>query len=102
MCGSPRLAAPSTRACPDDEQLRRLGRRRRVAPAARGSRPAYFGASSGGWTRPSSIAPSLDRARPRRGPLIVEEYDATTVVPPGCSATLDAWGNIVIDIQDEG
>jgi N-methylhydantoinase A len=32
------------------------------------------------------------------GPLIVEEYDATTVVPPGCAAGLDEWGNIVIEI----
>jgi hypothetical protein len=30
--------------------------------------------------------------------LIVEEYDATTVVPPGCSAHLDRIGNIVIEI----
>jgi N-methylhydantoinase A len=35
---------------------------------------------------------------PRQGPLIVEEYDATTVVPPGCSASVDEWGDIVIAI----
>lgn len=32
----------------------------------------------------------------RSGPLIVEEYDSTTVVPPGWSAALDAFSNIVI------
>ena len=32
----------------------------------------------------------------RAGPLIVEEYDATCVVPPGARAELDAAGNIVI------
>jgi N-methylhydantoinase A len=32
------------------------------------------------------------------GPLIIEEYDATCVIPPGCEASLDDWGNIVIDI----
>jgi N-methylhydantoinase A len=32
------------------------------------------------------------------GPLIIEEYDATCVIPPGCEASLDDWGNIIIDI----
>ena len=31
--------------------------------------------------------------------MIVEEYDATTVIPPGCSARLDDWGNIEIDVD---
>ncbi len=32
----------------------------------------------------------------RSGPLIVEEYDSTTVVPPGWTASLDRFANIVI------
>jgi N-methylhydantoinase A len=32
----------------------------------------------------------------RKGPLIVEEYDSTCVVPPGAHAELDSAGNIVI------
>ena len=39
-----------------------------------------------------------DLAKPRSGPLIVEEYDATCVVPPGAKAELDAAGNIVIEL----
>jgi N-methylhydantoinase A len=39
------------------------------------------------------------RREPRAGPLIVEEYDATTVVPPGCRAALDADGNIDIQVH---
>jgi N-methylhydantoinase A len=35
-------------------------------------------------------------ATPRPGPLLLDEYDATTLVPPGCAARLDAHGNIVI------
>jgi 5-oxoprolinase (ATP-hydrolysing) len=31
------------------------------------------------------------------GPAIVEQYDTTTVVPPGLTAEIDAHGNIVID-----
>ena len=34
--------------------------------------------------------------RPKPGPLLIDEYDATTLVPPGCRARLDAHGNIVI------
>jgi N-methylhydantoinase A len=39
-------------------------------------------------------------ATPRPGPLLVDEYDATTLVPPGCAARLDAHGNIVITTGD--
>ena len=31
------------------------------------------------------------------GPAIVEQYDSTTVIPPGLSAEIDEHGNIVID-----
>ena len=34
-----------------------------------------------------------------RGPLIIEEYEGTTVVPPDCTAALDAHMNIVIRVQ---
>jgi N-methylhydantoinase A/oxoprolinase/acetone carboxylase beta subunit len=39
-------------------------------------------------------------ARFRKGPFIVEEYDATVVVAPGWKAHLDSMGNIVIDIDE--
>jgi N-methylhydantoinase A len=32
------------------------------------------------------------------GPCIVEEYDATCIVPPGATASLDRFGNIAIDL----
>ena len=31
------------------------------------------------------------------GPAIVEQYDTTTVIPPGLAAEIDGHGNIVID-----
>ena len=85
---------------PDDEHLRQLGRTPGRLGAG-GSRQAYFGASFGRLETPVLDRASLGGA-PRSGPFIVEEYDATTVVPPDCSATLDNWGNIVIDIRGEG
>jgi len=36
--------------------------------------------------------------RERAGPIIIEEYDATCLVPPEAVATLDTAGNIVIEI----
>jgi N-methylhydantoinase A len=36
---------------------------------------------------------------PIRGPIIVEEYDATVVVPPGCRAARDHLGNILIEVE---
>ena len=39
-----------------------------------------------------------DLAGERRGPLIIEEYDATCVVPPDATASLDSTGNIVIGL----
>jgi N-methylhydantoinase A len=39
---------------------------------------------------------ALAGARP--GPCIIEEYDATCLVPPGARAMLDDFGNIVIEV----
>lgn len=36
------------------------------------------------------------------GPTIVEEREATTVVPPGTVGEVDAWGNIVLTIEQGG
>jgi N-methylhydantoinase A len=57
-------------------------------------RRAYFGARSG-WLEAEVINRS-DLATPREGPCIVEEYDATCLVPPGWTARLDEYGNIVM------
>ena len=80
---------------PSDAQLRRLDRGGPARPET--SRSAYFG-SDGLLDTPVVDRPALAGGR-RDGPLIVEEYDATTVVPPRCSAALDDWGNIIIDID---
>ncbi len=61
-----------------------------------GSRQAYFGREHGPLDTPVVGRRDLDNA-PRRGPLIVEEYDATTVVPPAWAARLDEFGNIVLE-----
>jgi N-methylhydantoinase A len=73
----------------------------RNLPGTRGaglrSRAAYFGPGHGTVETPVIARRDLTGAA-RRGPLIVEEYDATVVVPPDCLASLDPAGNIVIDV----
>jgi N-methylhydantoinase A len=56
-------------------------------------RRAYFGPN--GWLDAEIINRS-DLATPHDGPCIVEEYDATCLVPPGWTARLDEYGNIVM------
>ncbi len=68
----------------------------RAEPSPPPPRPAYFGPETG-WLETPVLRRS-DLADGKRGPLIVEEYDATCVVPPGARAGLDTGGNIVIDL----
>ncbi len=69
-----------------------------AAEPQREDRSAYFGAEHGLVTTPVIGRSGLSTG-PEQGPLIVEEYDATTVVPPNCTARLDAAGNIVIEVH---
>jgi N-methylhydantoinase A len=64
-------------------------------PALESSRQVYFGAQEGLRETPVVARAALG-ADARPGPLIVEEYGGTTVVPPDASAVLDTFGNIVI------
>ncbi len=63
-------------------------------------RRAYFGPESG-WVDADVINRS-DLRTPRRGPCIVEEYDATCLVPPGWTARLDPHGNIAVTRTGNG
>jgi N-methylhydantoinase A len=60
------------------------------------ARHAYFGPTAG-W-REARVLGRGDLREPQPGPLIVEEYDSTTLVPPGTSACLDDSGNIAIEL----
>ncbi len=63
----------------------------------RTSRDVYYGPDHGSLETPIVSRSDLTATR-LDGPLVVEEYDVTTVVPPGSSARLDEWSNIVIDV----
>jgi len=62
-------------------------------------RNAYFSPHSGILATPVLSRSQLNRGEPRGGPLLIDEYDATTLVPPGCSAHLDHFNNVVIRID---
>ena len=61
------------------------------------SRRTYFGRAVG-W----SVAPVVQRSEVSAdglaGPAIIEELDTTILLPPGCLASLDAFGNVVITV----
>ena len=59
-------------------------------------RRAYFGPETGWLETP--VLHRADLGTPREGPCIVEEYDATCLIPPGAKARLDSYGNILIDL----
>ena len=61
-------------------------------------RQAYFGPEHGVVDTPVLSRGELD-ADPREGPLLIDEFDSTTVVPPGCRAWLDEHGNIRIGLR---
>jgi N-methylhydantoinase A len=67
----------------------------RVQPTS-SSRQAWFGAEHG-WLETPVIARG-QIGEGIAGPCIVEEYDATCVLPPGANAHLDAYGNIDISL----
>ena len=66
-------------------------KRRRASPR----RAAFFG-SDHGLVDVDVIGRAALADGPRAGPLIIEEYDATCVVPPDWAAALDGDGNIIL------
>ncbi|MGH8188408.1 MAG: hypothetical protein ACREUC_17750, partial [Steroidobacteraceae bacterium] len=67
------------------------------ADATHARRSVYFGPEHGRLDTEVMSRQSLGAA-PQRGPLLIQEYDTTIVVPPGCEARSDASGNVLIAI----
>ena len=68
------------------------------AQSERKNRMAYFGGQAGLIEVPVFTRTAL-RDSALEGPLIIEEDDATCVVPPGCTVTLDRHNNVVIELS---
>jgi N-methylhydantoinase A len=73
-----------------------------AAPSAgaKGGRTAYFGTFAG-WME-AALLQRADLDVPRMGPLIIEEYDATIVIPPGCRASLGEGGSVLVEVTPGG
>ena len=63
------------------------------------SRKAYFGPDIGLVTSRVVSRDGLEN-NAIEGPLIIEDYEGTVVVPPDCKAYLGDMGNVIIEIPD--
>ena len=73
-----------------------------AAPAAnrpaRSHRRAYFGPGHG-WME-SPLLARIDLRNPAQGPLLIDEFDTTIVVPPGWEARADGSGNLSLRLAE--
>ena len=77
--------------------------RRARATCKRGARHGRSSAarstSADGTMRRSTLASDLLPGMHFDGPAIVEQDDTTTVVEPGMVTRVDAWGNLLVEVQ---
>lgn len=60
-------------------------------------RPIYF---SGAWLDSTVYGRDLLVAGDTvSGPALITEYSSTTVLPPGCVATVDLYGNLIVEVN---
>ena len=52
-----------------------------------------------GWLDASVITRNQLLSEASEGPIVVEDYDATTLVPPDMWVWRDEWDNVVIDLK---
>jgi N-methylhydantoinase A/oxoprolinase/acetone carboxylase beta subunit len=68
----------------------------------KGERPAYFPERGGFVDTPVYDRYALTAGTTIAGPAIVEERESTTVLPPGATATVDAYANLVVALAPLG
>lgn len=72
--------------------------RKKAAKSTR-TRQVYFSTKDGFVTTPVLLDRGALGGRAQNGPLLIEEYDSTTVVPLGWKASLTAAGSILLERQ---
>jgi N-methylhydantoinase A len=95
VAGSPARQAASERFTPADKAA---GDHR---TDEEGSRLAYYGPRIGRVETPVYRDRGVLSSAPRSGPMIIEEYEGTIVINPSSRASLDEYGNVVIEIGKE-
>ena len=63
-----------------------------------GSRKAYWGKEHGFLDTPVFELEQI-KVKPSQGPVLVDCYDTTIVVPPGCAISTGEWGNVIIEVD---
>ena len=81
----------------EDRGLPAAGQNPKAPANGKQARRAYFGQALG-WVETPVLVDRNQLSGTQPGPVIIEEYDATCVVPPGTAAAVDANGNIVITL----
>ena len=61
-------------------------------------RKAYWGEKYGFLDTPVSKFEQIGQ-NTMKGPFLIDCYDTTIVIPPGCTATRGEWGNVTINIE---
>jgi N-methylhydantoinase A len=92
------VAVTATGTGPEVRLLEHRPGTRDVTEARKADRPAYF-PETRGYVR----CPVYDRARlpvgaRLEGPAVVEEPESTTVLPPGTTAEVDPWANLLVTL----
>jgi N-methylhydantoinase A len=64
------------------------------------TRKAYWGKKYGFLQTPVLALEQV--GKPQKGPVLVDCYDTTIVVPPGCSLAMGEWNNLIITIEKRG
>lgn len=72
--------------------------RRPLAAGGKGSREVYFGPGAGLISTRVLGRGDLSTS-PQEGPMVVEEMDSTTVIPPNATAHLDKFENVIIMVD---
>jgi N-methylhydantoinase A len=78
-----------------DDSIARGGAR---SGTATGTRSAVFGERWGAIEAP--IINRNDLGEGRKGPFLIDEYDATIVIPPNWRGATDTTGNIILELND--
>ena len=69
-----------------------------VEEAIKATRPVFFADGEGVRDCPIFDRPLLRPGHLVVGPAVVEEYDATTLIPPGVPSEIDATGHLIMDL----
>lgn len=69
------------------------------APTPSARRPAFFPETGGFTDTPIYSRPTLGAGASIAGPAIIEEAESTVVLLPGSCASVDTYGNILVEFQ---